>query len=75
MLQWLCVLIGTAILFAAVYGGMKLFGKLAMERDAAEREKLQQEWKARAAARRGEQPGEPPPPQQQQQPPDAAQGR
>jgi hypothetical protein len=64
MWQWLCVLFGTAILFAAVYGGMKLFGQLAMKRDEAEREKLQQEWKARAAARRGEKPVEPAPPQQ-----------
>ncbi len=64
MWMWLCVLFGTALLAAGVYGGMKLFGQLAMQREEAERERLQKEWKRRAAERNaaaeGELPGDAP---------------
>ena len=52
MLMWLCVLVGTALLGAGGYGAMKWYGQWAMKRDEAEREKLAQEWKRRAAERR-----------------------
>lgn len=55
MLTWLCVLCGTAVLGAAGYGAMKLFGHLAMQRDDAERARLQEEWKRRAAERKAKQ--------------------
>ena len=65
MWMWLCVLFGTAVLAAALWGGMKLFGHLAMQREEAERLRLQEEWKRRAAERKaraeGRLPGDPEP--------------
>jgi hypothetical protein len=61
MMTWFCVLFGTGLLGAGAYGAMKLFGHLAMQRDDAERARLQEEWKRRAAARRGGHEGALPP--------------
>ena len=55
--SWLCVLFGTAVLAAAIWGGMKLFGIYSMKRDEQERAKLQEEWKRRADQRKARQPG------------------
>ena len=49
---WICVLFGTALLAAAIWGGMKLFGIYSMKRDEEERAKLQEEWKRRADERK-----------------------
>jgi hypothetical protein len=58
---WLCVLFGTALLAAAIWGGMKLFGIYSMKRDEEERAKLQEEWKRRADERKARQGGVPTP--------------
>ena len=50
--SWLCVLFGTAVLGAAIWGGMKLFGIYSMKRDEEERAKLQEEWKRRGEDRK-----------------------
>jgi hypothetical protein len=57
MMTWLCVLFGTAVLVGGGYGGLKLFGHLAMKRDEAERERLAEQWKRRAAERRAKHEG------------------
>ncbi len=69
MMQWLCVLFGTGVLGAAVYGAMKLFGHLAMQRDDAERARLAEEWKRRAAERRAKHEGTAAPAQDEGTPP------
>ena len=61
MMMWLCVIAGTIVLGAGGYGGMKLFGYWAMKRDEADRAKLQEEWKRRAAARKAQTEGPAPP--------------
>ena len=60
LMMWLCVLVGTALLAAGIYGGMKLFGQWALKRDEEERARLQEEWKRRAAARKGDAEGHAP---------------
>ena len=50
--MWLCVLTGTAVLFAGAWAAMKLYGHWAIRREEADRERLQQEWKRRAAERK-----------------------
>jgi hypothetical protein len=52
MFMWLCAIFGTVLLGAGVYGGMKWFGTFAARRDDAERARLAEEWKRRAAARK-----------------------
>ena len=61
MMTWLCVLFGTALLAAGVYGAMKLFGHMAMQRDDAERARLAEEWKRRADERKARLGGAAPP--------------
>ena len=55
--SWFCVLFGTALLAAGIWGGMKLFGIYSMKRDEEERAKLQEEWKRRADERKAKQGG------------------
>ena len=52
MLMWLCVLASTAILGALGWAAMNWYGAWARKRDDIEREKLQLEWKRRAAERK-----------------------
>jgi hypothetical protein len=52
LLMWLCVLVGTAVLGVLGWAGMKWYGAWALKRDEMERERLQQEWKRRAAERK-----------------------
>ena len=61
MLMWFCVIVGTALLAAGIYGGMKLFGRMALERDEAERARLAEQWKRRAAERKARMEGTAPP--------------
>jgi hypothetical protein len=72
MLMWLCVIFGTGVLGVLGWAGMNWYGAWAKRRDEIEREKLQLEWKRRAAERRAragggapaseeEEPGENPP--------------
>ncbi len=65
MLTWLCVLIGTALLGVGGYGAMKWYGHWAMKRDETERERLQQEWKRRAAERTAKAQGGAPAPEEE----------
>ena len=60
LLMWLCVLVGTAVLGVAGWAGMKWYGAYAMKKDEEERERLQQEWKRRAAERKAKQSGQAP---------------
>ena len=62
MMMWLCVLFGTAVLGAGGYGAMKWFGQLAIKRDEAERARLAEEWKRRAAERKAKAEGRATPP-------------
>lgn len=55
LLMWLCVLVGTAILLVLGWAGMNAYGAWAKKRDEEEREKLQAEWKRRAAERKAKQ--------------------
>ena len=61
MMSWLCVLVGTVVLGVGGYGAFKAFGHLAMKRDEAERERLAEEWKRRAAERKAKHTGAAPP--------------
>ena len=57
LLMWACVLIGTVILGAAGWAGMSWYGTWAKQRDEIERQKLQEEWKRRAAERKAREGG------------------
>ena len=52
LLMWACVLIGTVILGVLGWAGMNWYGTWAKQRDEIERQKLQEEWKRRAAERK-----------------------
>ena len=52
MMMWLCILFSTALLAVATYGAMKWFGQYSLKRDEAERARLAEEWKRRAAERK-----------------------
>ena len=52
LLSWLCVLVGTVILGALGWAGMNWYGAWAKQRDELERQRLQEEWKRRAAERK-----------------------
>ena len=52
LMMWVCVLVGTAVLGVLGWAAMNWYGDWAKKRDELEREKLQQEWKRRAAERK-----------------------
>ena len=60
MMEWLCVLTGTAILAVGGYFGLKAYGAWSLKRDEQERERLAAEWKRRAAERKGKTEGQSP---------------
>lgn len=69
MWMWLCVLFGTALLAAGVYGAMKWYGAFALRRDDEERARLAEQWKRRAAQRKGRLEGAAPPVEDEGTPP------
>ncbi len=58
---WLCALIGGVIICLGGWAGLKWYGAWAMQRDEAERAKLQAEWKRRAEERKAKTEGQPAP--------------